>query len=416
MTPQPSYQEPVNPVPDAPAYTPPVIAPAPPQNTCHGYASQYCSTQWGQTYTRPQPGGGLCLQTGFAATPAWYYAACRNGGQVDPQVCSHAQIAKNPADYQMCIYSLNSYQQVTRNRRNIAGNIHQLNVTISGFQGTGQSTYGGSSETKSGSFKRRRPFHGTVISTLGPIVLDQYLSYQAQKNARYSYPGAGVSQYGPIRHPVPGPGGNTNGTPGQLLAPRLQPAPYYGPRYGYGFNYGGNYGATSAGLSTRWLRLQSRRSRRWTKLFALLLGGGEFNDERQHSIAFWSLWRLRSLSGLSARLRKSLPGIRPFFRGLYASVSARSIYGTVPINRPMYPVVNGQRSILIIWWGESGINATGSFVVLSTVFPIPHLNRAVMHRRPITGGSTIRTFTRNNCSNSKFKRKRRPLFVVNKRN
>jgi hypothetical protein len=336
-----SYQ-PVDPLPENPPpvpYTPPIVA-QPTNTSCQGYPAQYCSTQWGQTYSQPQTRGGQCLQTGFAATPAWYQAACRNGGKIDQQVCSHPQIAKNPADYASCMQNLSSYQNLSVQKRTLASNVYTMNYSISSYQSNPQAAYSSSSETKTSSFLSGiGNFLGSVVTTIGPVILDQYLSYRAQKNARPSYhPGSQISKYGPPR-----PVNNVNGQsshPGTLLYSQTQtPPPFYGPKYGYGFNYGGNYGATVPGYQQGGFGCsQGVLGAGQNLLASLLSGGANLSLNANVQSRFGPNGGYAPYQAYLQGYGNQYSGIPPQnFPGYTPPYQPGGIYGTTPVSNPSHP-------------------------------------------------------------------------------
>ncbi|MCB9072004.1 MAG: hypothetical protein H6623_00150 [Bdellovibrionaceae bacterium] len=334
---------PIGPVPEGPSpvpYEPPKVSN---NNSCQGYPAQYCSTQWGQTYSPPQS-GQLCLQTGFTATPAWYQAACRPGGKIDPQICSNPQIARNPADYQGCMHNLQMYERLTLEKRTLGAQIHNLSLSIQNYQSPNSSVAngGGSSETKVGSFLSGvGNFLSSVVSNVGPLVLNQYMSYQAQKNA-YNNPGANMAIYGPPR-----PVMSLNGRMGPPLAsypiPR-PPPPFYGPSYGYGFGYGGSYGAILPGYQSGGFGCSPGAAGGGQNLLSLLFGGAGLNSRLQAS--FGSNGGYAPYQAYLQGYGNQYSGIPSYsFQGYTPPYQPGSIYGTVPVYQSPLSLMNSYNAV-----------------------------------------------------------------------
>ncbi len=347
--PPPEYGEitPVDPTPEPPPYNPPTYTPpAPPANSCQGYSVNYCSSNWGTPYTPPKHGGGLCLQTGFAATPAWYQAACRNGGKIDAQVCSHPNIAKNTSYYQDCMNTLNNYQAASVQKRQLGAHIQEINVSIARFKGTGSGS-GNGSEVKSGI----GGLLGNVIKTLGPFMLSQYMSYQQEKSvAQTQYgPGSFAAKYGPPR-----PVTNVDGSIGSPIAPPRPyynypqpPPPNYGPRYGYPFSYGGNYGAVLPNFQQGGFGCTPGASNNGMSLISTLLGGGlglNLNAKLQSN--FGPNGGYAPYQAYLNGYGNQHAGVPPYaFNGHTPPYQPGSIYGTTPTYRPPYASPNGYQAV-----------------------------------------------------------------------
>lgn len=339
--------KPVDPTPEPPPYSPPAYTPpAPPTSACQGHPAQYCSNNWGQPYSPPRQGGGLCLQTGFASNPAWYQAACRNGGKIDPQVCSHPQIAKQPSQYRECINTLSAYQNASVQKRQLGAHIQEINGTIARFNGTGSGGATQGSEIKTGV----GGLLGNIVSTIGPFMLSQYMAYQQDKSVSQTQygPGSFAAKYGPPR-----PVTNVNGTSAYYPPPYQQPPtnypqpppPNYGPRYGYPFSYGGNYGATLPNYQQGGFGCSPGSMNNGMSLISTLLGGGtglNLNANLQSSFG---------PNGGSAPYQAYLngygnqyAGIPPYtFTGHTPPYQPGGIYGTTPTYN--LPSTNGNQAI-----------------------------------------------------------------------
>jgi len=206
-----------------------------------------------QTQTAPPPDdttGQSCLQTGFAAGAQWNKYACRNGGEIDPQVCSNATISKSPGDYQKCIDMIKIYHDLAEQKKTLAGQIQDLDAQISPIRAdtSGDTGSGGKAN---GFLSGLGNFLGGVMSVALPFVINQYASYTAKQQMTNMSPAV----LGP-RQPItpPNAGGRMLYGPtrtGTLGYTQMQPPPpYYGPSYGYGMGYGGQYGQTLPGFQT----------------------------------------------------------------------------------------------------------------------------------------------------------------------
>lgn len=339
---------PVDPTPDPPSYTPPAYtAPAPPSNSCQGYPVQYCSNNWGQPYSPPQQGGGFCLQTGFAATPAWYQAACRNGGKIDSQVCSNPQIAKQPAMYRECIDTLNGYQAASVQKRQMGAHLQELNTNIARFSGTGSGGGYQGSEMKSGIGS----LLGNIVSTIGPFMLNQYMAYQQEKNmAQMRYgPGSFATPYnGPRLANVAGNTGYYPASYQQSFNNYPQPPPpYYGPRYGYPYSYGGNYGATLPNYQQGGFGCTPGAMNNGMSLVSSLLGGGMgLNLNANLRSNFGPNGGYAPYQAYLNGYGNQYTGIPPYnFAGYTPPYQPGGIYGTTPIYRPPYATPYGYQTI-----------------------------------------------------------------------
>lgn len=349
--PAPDYDDvtPVDPTPEPPTYSPPAYTPpSPPANSCQGYASQYCSRSWGQQYSPPRQGGGLCLQTGFAATPAWYQAACRNGGKIDVQVCSNPQIAKQPAMYQQCIQTLGAYQTASVQKRQLGAHIQEMNATIGRYNGTGSGGSNQGSEMKSG----LGGLLGNIITTLGPFMLSQYMAYQQEKSvAQTQYgPGSFAAKYGPPR-PVTNVDGSRGYYPPSYSAPYYNypqpPPPYYGPRYGYPFSYGGNYGSLLPNYQHGGFGCTPGSQNNGMSLLSTLLGGGTgLNLNANLQSNFGPNGGYAPYQAYLNGYGNQYSGVPPHaFAGFTPPYQPGGINGTTPTYRPPYATPYGYQSI-----------------------------------------------------------------------
>lgn len=352
-----SEVKPVDPTPENPPY----VAPAPPYtppkvtNSCQGYPAQYCTGNWGQPYSSPRPGGGLCLQTGFAATPAWYQAACRNGGKIDPQVCANPQIAKSPAQYQMCISMLDSYEKVAVERRQLGAHINEINNGMNAirYSANGQPAPGtdAGSEAKSGVLSGIGNFLGTVVSTLGPFMLNQYMSYQQQKNMKYSShytPGSPMAKYGPPRRVTNVDGSTSTGNLNRPYYTTPQPPPpYYGPRYGFPYTYGGNYGAMLPGYQAGGFGCTPGTANNGMSLIGTLLGGAlGLNANTSLQASFGPNGGYVPYQAYLNAYGNLHSGVPPHtFPGYTPPYQPGGIYGTTPTYRPPYVSPFGYQSV-----------------------------------------------------------------------
>ena len=273
VTPAAPYQEeepppppprPVRPV----AVTPPVPPPAPihePQyqparphaDSCYGQDPQYCQNDWGHE-THPETGGQHCLQTGFAATPAWYHMACRPGGQIDPRVCSDRRVTTSPHEQQACFQMLQVYQQLSLRKRHLASQIAGLRSQIQIYSQPNRphaphyGTLGHDTESQYGAHGSTEAVSGSgLLSVLGAVLggfASSYANnqiYQPQPHYR-PFPGPSL----PSR-PIPG-GPIPGRLPGRVIGVRPispSPVPYYGPNYGYPYSNAGRYGAIVPGTT-----------------------------------------------------------------------------------------------------------------------------------------------------------------------
>ncbi|MCC6137553.1 MAG: hypothetical protein IT287_02905, partial [Bdellovibrionaceae bacterium] len=333
---------PVDPAPEAPAYVAPAPEYTPPKttNSCQGYPAQYCSNDWGKPYSAPRPGGGLCLQTGFAATPAWYQAACRNGGKIDSQVCSNPQIAKSPAQYQSCINMLDAYQKVAVEKRQLGAHIQEVNVGINNLRysptGVPNPNLNTSTEAKGGLLAGIGNFIGGVVQTLGPFMLNQYMSYQQQKSTNTYAPGSRMAKYGPPQRVTNVDGSTTFNRP-YYTRPE-PPPPYYGPRYGYPYSYAGNYGAMLPGYQTGGFGCTPGSMNNGMSLIGTLLGGVlGLNANASLQASFGPNGGYVPYQAYLNGYGNQYAGIPPYtFPGYAPPYQPGSIYGTTPTYRPPY--------------------------------------------------------------------------------
>lgn len=244
--------------------------------SCNGYSKDYCKSDWGNNDSPSN--GGLCLQTGFAASPAWFGAACRGGGRVNPEVCGNSRISRHPQDYQQCVQVLDYYYRLSLEKRRLASEIQAYNDDINGLRNPNR----GRGDGKSGVGK----FLGNLISSVGPFLLGQYINYQAQKSVRQQYqsyqPSPGYSSGGSGSSGRPNSlsgryaGGSSGGGYQQPYHSRdYAPAPnYYGNNYGYPYQYGGNLGGIVPALLTGAFGCSQGLGGAGLDLMSILSGGG----------------------------------------------------------------------------------------------------------------------------------------------
>jgi hypothetical protein len=204
--PEPSYPEPSNPGSD---------------NSCYGYSKEYCQQGWGKNESPSN--GGLCLQTGFAATTAWYNASCRSGGRVNPGICGDARISNYPNDYQQCVQILNDYYRLSRAKRRLSGQVQAYNDEIKGLNRG-----------------RARGFGASVVNflkTAGPFLLMAYIANQQSKSTREQY-----QSYRPPYSGTVGSIGQPNSLSGRYASVGSRPPAFFGSDYGHPFQSGGMMG------------------------------------------------------------------------------------------------------------------------------------------------------------------------------
>lgn len=243
----------------APVTPPPNIGNIVVDASCFGQPREFCSREWGQGSTPPPSvGAPLCLQNGFLATPAWYYKACRNGGDIDPQVCSDNRIASNPADAQNCVQVLAAYRSLAQQKKQSASLLAQINIQIQGVKYPNRpSTFGGgSSETTHNLMFNIGGVLGSLAQMAMPLVMNQYQSFLGEKDPRYRQ-----NVQSPLYRDVT----NLNRPVGSV---------YYGPNYGYGFNYMGNYGGQPPSYQTGGFGCSTGLFGAGMNLISQLFGGG----------------------------------------------------------------------------------------------------------------------------------------------
>jgi hypothetical protein len=219
-------------------------------------------------YTEP-PAGQHCLQTGFGSSRDWNKYACRDGGQIDPEVCSNGAISKSPGNYQKCVGILKIYRDLAAQKRELAGQIEDLDMQINSRNG------GGDGSGKKSFMSGIGNFLGGVISVAVPFIISQYMSYSAQKqmaNAPMPGPRHVLAQPGGGRM-MYGPGGGRSGSLG-FGGQMSPPPPYYGPNYGYGFGNGGQYGMTLPGFQMGGFGCSPGMMGGGLNLLSMLMGGG----------------------------------------------------------------------------------------------------------------------------------------------
>jgi hypothetical protein len=256
---------PVNALPVEPTVSVPSSA-----NSCCGYSSQYCSQDWARGNYKAPPAGAapICLQTGFSATPAWYYGACRNGGEIDPQVCSDPRIANAPNDAANCAIVLNSYRKAAKQKRELASGLSQINIQIQALKYPNRPTTGSSETTTADGSNALGKILGSVAQIALPLIFNQVASYQAEKDVRYTSGPAGAT---PLYR------NNRQGPPAG--------ATYFGPNYGYGFSNNGVYGGQPPALKTGGFGCSTGTLGAGINLMSLLFGGGRTNFNAQGGIS-----------------------------------------------------------------------------------------------------------------------------------
>jgi hypothetical protein len=240
--------------------------PAPPQSTyqepapvpgndysCYGYSRDYCMPNWGRN--EAPSNGGLCLQTGFAATTAWYNASCRSGGRVNPGICGDARISNYPNDYEQCVQILNEYYRLSRTKRQMAGQIQAYNEQLRGLnQG------------------RRRNFGvavGNFLRAASPFLLMYAISQQSQNSVRQQY-----QTYRPSYTGTVGSIGQPNSLSGRYGgSPTSQPPNFYGSDYGHPYQSGGMMGQLLPALMTGAFGCSGNDNSALGSVLPLLMGG-----------------------------------------------------------------------------------------------------------------------------------------------
>lgn len=299
--------------------------------SCNGYAKNYCGNDWGQNDAPSS--GGLCLQTGFAASKAWYGAACRSGGKINPEVCGDARISRYPKDYQQCLQVLNDYYQISRQKRQLSGEIQAYNDDISGLRNPGRGQGFGK-------------FVGQLLLTAAPFLLMNYMEKQSQKSVRYQYqlPGPSPSYlYGR------GSMGNPNSLSGRYSGdysssyqsrPYAPNPSYYGENYGYPYQNSGNLGQLLPALMSGAFGCSQGSSGAGMGLMGLLMGGGaRFNAQFGTGDGYAPPYMRPYQSG---GIYNDVPGVSG--RRPYAVLSNRSGYGgNFPQDRYNNYLGNGYR-------------------------------------------------------------------------
>lgn len=224
------------------------------------------------TDDRYSSSGGLCLQTGFAASTDWNQQACRNGGKIDPEVCGDSAISKYPQDYKQCVDVLEDYYRLSYQKRRLASEIQAYNGEVSYLRG-------GRSEVKpAGSFL------GPFLKTVGPFLLVALLANQSQKSVRHqyqnhtSYPYNSSQNYGYSNSSF----GRPNSLSGRYAndsyrgySRTQQQAPYYGENYGYPLQNGGILGQILPALMTGAFGCSQGTNGAGNGLARLLSGGNQ---------------------------------------------------------------------------------------------------------------------------------------------
>jgi hypothetical protein len=190
--------------------------------SCNGYSSDFCQPNWGRNESPSN--GGLCLQTGFAATNAWYNASCRSGGRVNPGICGDARISKYPNDYEQCVQILNEYYRLSRNKRRMSGQIQAYNEQVRNLNQGRRQNFGAAV--------------GNFLRAAGPFLLMYAISQQSQSPVRQQYQNHRPSYTGMV-----GSIGQPNSLSGRYGGgPTSRPPNYYGSDYGHPYQSGGMMG------------------------------------------------------------------------------------------------------------------------------------------------------------------------------
>lgn len=304
-------------------------------------------------YTEPTP-GQHCLQTGFAAGRDWNKHACRDGGQIDPQICSNASISKAPGNYQKCIGIIKIYRDLASQKRTLSTQIADLDAQISPTRAGNDS----GDNKKGGFLSGIGNLLGGVISVALPFIVNQYASYTAKKQAAnmpqgrlpgprqvLAPPNAGRNMYGP------GPR-ERSGTLGfnQMQAP----PPFYGPNYGYGMGYGGQYGQSLPGFQTGGFGCSpgmlggglnmlamlmggmSGQSSGMGGMMAMLLGGG-MNMNANLNANFSLMGGAAPYAGMQMAYGNNYPAVPPYSMGGFTPpYQPGGIYGGTPTYIPNF--------------------------------------------------------------------------------
>ncbi len=189
--------------------------------SCNGYSGDFCQSNWGRNDSPSN--GGLCLQTGFAATNAWYSASCRSGGRVNPGICGDARISNYPNDYEQCVQILNEYYRLSRAKRRMSGQIQTYNDQIRGLNQERRGNFGA--------------LAGNFLRAAGPFLLMYAISQQSQSSVRQQYQ-TQRPRYGGV-----GSMGQPNSLSGRYSGGSSSQAPnFYGADYGHPFQSGGMMG------------------------------------------------------------------------------------------------------------------------------------------------------------------------------
>lgn len=190
--------------------------------SCNGYSNDFCQPNWGRNESPSN--GGLCLQTGFAATNAWYNASCRSGGRVNPGICGDARISKYPNDYEQCVQILNEYYRLSRAKRRMSGQIQAYNEQVRNLNQGRRQNFGAAV--------------GSFLKAAGPFLLMYAISQQSQSSVREQYQNQRPSYTGTV-----GSIGQPNSLSGRYGgSPSSQPPNFYGSDYGHPYQSGGMMG------------------------------------------------------------------------------------------------------------------------------------------------------------------------------
>jgi hypothetical protein len=180
-----------------------------------------------------------------------------------------------------------------------------------------------------------------VITTFGPFMLNQYLSYKQQKNYNNSTyaPGSRMAKYGPPRAVTNIDGSTSGGIQQPYYSHPQPPPPYYGPKYGYPFSYGGNYGGTLPGYQQGGFGCSTGALNNGMSLLGTLLGGLGLNLNANASLqsSFGPNGGYAPYQGYVSAYGNQYAGIPPHtFPGYMPPYQPGSIYGTTPTYRPPY--------------------------------------------------------------------------------
>ncbi len=249
VDPIPYYDEPA---PEAPTYQEPSPSPGG-DYSCNGYSQDFCQPNWGRNDSPSN--GGLCLQTGFAATNAWYNASCRSGGRVNPGICGDARISNYPNDYEQCVQILNEYYRLSRAKRRMSGQIQAYNDQIRNLNQGRRGNFGASV--------------GNFLRAAGPFLLMYALTQHSQSSVRQQYQTPRPSYNGTVGSI--GQPNSLSGRYGGSLAP--QTPNFYGSDYGHPFQSNGMMGQLLPAMMTGAFGCSDSGGSALGSVLPLLMGG-----------------------------------------------------------------------------------------------------------------------------------------------